>query len=86
MSDRFEGNQPGLQSPVTTIFEVTPDDFVDLPETTRCINVAATGAVRVTTIDGANGTIYVAAGIPFPLRASRIWATGTTATGIVGMV
>lgn len=86
MADRFENYSNSLTSPATILLEVTPSDVADLSATSRAINVAAAGSVRVTTSGGSTATIYVAAGVGFPVRATRIWATGTTATGIVAMV
>jgi len=83
MADKFQGYTEGLNSPPSHLKAVTPDDVNDLPDASRCINVAESGAVRVTTVSGDTETIYVAAGITFPVRAARIWATGTTATGIM---
>ena len=47
--------------------------------------MAQTGTVRVVTAGGDTADIYIAAGIAFPVRATRVMATGTTATGICGM-
>ncbi|MCH2165776.1 MAG: hypothetical protein MK098_14160 [Marinovum sp.] len=43
------------------------------------------GTVRVTTVDGSELTVNVAAGVIFPIRAKRIWATGTTALNIAAL-
>lgn len=83
MADLFDGFQTGLQSPATHLSPVTPDDGTDLPMSSRAINVAETGTVQVTTVGGSTATIYVSAGVAFPIRARRIWASGTTATGLV---
>lgn len=85
MSDIFQNHQASLQSPASRVFAITPDDGADLAVATRAINVAAAGIVRVQTVAGDVGDVFVAAGIPFPVRAVRIHATGTTATGIVGL-
>lgn len=85
MTDMFEHHQPGLESPATHVFAIIPDDGTDLAATTRAINVAAAGTVRLTTAAGDTADVFVAAGIPFPVRARRIHATGTTATGLVGL-
>ena len=85
MTDTFSGHATGLESPASRISAVVPSDSNDLPFVSRALNVATAGAIRVTTRDGDTGTVFVAAGIAFPLRAARIWATGTTATGIVAM-
>lgn len=82
MIDKFQTYTESLSSPPQHLLSVIPDDANDLPTASRCINVQATGTIRVTTVAGDTGTILVAAGITFPIRAKRIWATGTTATGI----
>jgi len=64
---------------------VTPNDSTDLTNVTRAINVAAAGNVAIDTEAGDSVTLYVAAGIAFPVNARRIKATGTTATGIVAL-
>ncbi len=85
MADHFANFTPGLSSPATDLAEITPSNTQDLAKTSRALNVGAAGFVRVTTTDGTTASIYVAAGIAFPVRATRIWQTGTTATGIVAM-
>lgn len=85
MPDLFADFRPGLESPASRLAAVTPSDSVDLAVTSRAINVAAAGNVRVTTSGGDTVTVHIAAGIAFPVRAQRIWATGTTATGLVVM-
>lgn len=85
MTDRFASYTPGLEAPAQDVFEVTPNDTTDLPQATRAINVSLSGAVRLTSVSGTTATVFVAAGVAFPVRAQRIFATGTSATGIVGM-
>ena len=41
--------------------------------------------MQVTTKSGTIGRVFVIAGAPFPIRATRIWASGTTATDIVAL-
>lgn len=71
--------------PATTVFDITPDDAQDLARITTALNVATPGTVRVTTEEGSTADITVHPGIAFPVRARRIWHTGTTATGIRGL-
>lgn len=80
--NRFSSYARSPDLPASTALSVTPDDAADLPEVTLAINVAAPGTVRVTTQEGDVVDVAIAAGVAFPLRVSRIWATGTTATGI----
>lgn len=85
MADKFKSYAEGLNSPPQHLAAVIPSDTADIPTASRGLNVATSGAVRVTTVAGDTLTIFVAAGIVFPVRANRIWFTGTTATGIVVM-
>jgi len=85
MSDVFARHRSGLESPAAHLAAVTPDDAADLAVASRALNVAGSGSVRLTTTGGSTGTVYVSAGAAFPVRARRVWATGTTATGIVAM-
>ncbi|MEM9756716.1 MAG: hypothetical protein AAF914_12015 [Pseudomonadota bacterium] len=85
MADKFANHHTGLESPATSLASVTPDDGTDLPNVSRAIAVATSGMVRVTAADGTQGEVFVAAGVPFPIRVARVWATGTTATGIVAL-
>ena len=85
MADTFKNHQPGLESPAIRLITVTPDDAKDLAVATRAISVGGDGFVKLTTVAGDTGRIFVGAGGPFPIRAARIWATGTTATDIVGL-
>ncbi|WP_375262431.1 hypothetical protein [Palleronia sp.] len=85
MTDTFSSHMPGLSSPAESITSIVPDDNVDLPYATRAINVSNTGNVRITTVSGTTETLFIAAGIAFPVRAKRVWFTGTDAAGIRGL-
>ena len=85
MSDPFEHHTNGLESPATALAPVIPDDTTDLVTPSRALNVAQAGFVRVTTTEGSEATLYIAAGLAFPVRVRRVWATGTTATDIVAL-
>lgn len=79
---------PELNSPAVHAALVTPSDATDLVNITRYIAISAAGTIKVTTMGGETVTIpsgAFAAGQLIPLRVSRIWATGTTATGIVAL-
>ena len=71
--------------PSGTAAAITPDDASDLPQVTVALNVATHGSVRVTTRDGSVTDVTIAPGYAFPLRVTRVWESGTTATGICGL-
>lgn len=85
MNDIFEGFTSGLESPATRLEAVMPNDSEDLASVSRALNVATSGSVRVTTLGDSTETLHIIAGIAFPVRVRRVWATGTTATGIVAL-
>lgn len=85
--DPFSSHAAAPGQPATSIVEIVPDDGGEgLPQVLSGLNVETPGLVRVTTRNGATGTVFVAAGVVFPLRVTKVWATGTTATGIRGLV
>lgn len=86
MSDPFDSHSQSLESPATILVPVTPDDATDLSTPSRALNAAGSGYVRVTTTGGTTATLFIAAGIGFPVRATRVWASGTTATGLTAML
>lgn len=76
----------GLESSARGIVLVTPSNDTDLVTATRGVSFAVAGDLKVTTVAGETVTIpsgALAAGGIHPIRVVRIFATGTTATGIV---
>jgi hypothetical protein len=87
MPDRFAQTASSLSTPATHAFPITPADLADLPETTRGIYVGGSGALAVRMPSGAVITFPgVPQGTVLRLRADRVLSTGTTATGLVGLV
>lgn len=72
-------------NPGDDIFPITPHDTNDLAVTTRALVIAVGGDVALITKSGQSRTVTVPAGV-LPVRATRVLATGTTATGISGIV
>lgn len=66
---------------------ITPSDTVDLPGLTEALWIGATGDIAVVMANNVMPVVIAAvpAGSWLPLTARRINATGTTATGIVGL-
>ncbi len=86
MCDPFANRMRTPGDPAVSAFAIAPDDGTDLAQPTTAINVTTPGKVHVTTVDGTEGTITIHPGQAFPIRAARVWNTGTTATGITGLV
>lgn len=78
-----------LTGPIQTGYAITPSDTLDVSITTRGLYVGVAGDVKVTLAANATGSSVVlkglASGIIHPIGVRRIYATGTTATDIVGL-
>jgi hypothetical protein len=74
----------GINS-ASSVWIVAPSDSVDLAYTTRAIRVTVGGAVKINTLAGDTVVCAFLDGETRAIRATRIWATGTTATGLEGM-
>ena len=78
---------PGLTSPITRSEEIAPSDAADLGFVTRAVWVGTGGNVRVRMQHDAEPITLtgVGDGTFLPMRVVQVYATGTTATGIVGL-
>ncbi|MFV0491255.1 MAG: hypothetical protein ACK5M4_05515 [Pseudorhodobacter sp.] len=86
MADDFKTHQSNLTSPAATAAEISPHNSQPLARSTRAIYVGGGGDLRVTFVDGGTVTLSaVPGGAIYPLRLSHVLATGTTATGLVGL-
>lgn len=77
-----------VRGPLSTdpgvLFNFTPNDSVDLPHDTRGLIVGTAGNVKLTDVYGLTDTFALPVG-QYPIRIVRVWSTGTTATGLVGI-
>jgi hypothetical protein len=67
-------------------FAITPDDAVNFTKIPREIIVGTAGNIVVVKFDNSTVTIAAVAGQTITQICKRINATGTTATGLVGIV
>jgi hypothetical protein len=79
----------GLEASPAYAFAITTSNTVDLPHATTGIWVGVTGAIKVDMVgDGTgNGGTVTFSAVPvgwFVVRATRVYATGTTATTLIG--
>lgn len=88
-TDTFAGIPPGLMDqPATQAFDAfaAKSDSVDLTIATRGIYTGSGGTMKVTMLGGTAVTfVSVPAGSLLPLRISRLWSTGLTATDVLGL-
>jgi hypothetical protein len=84
MVDRYAGMGGDLMSPSGDAAAVVPSDTADFPNAPRRLWIGGAGNVTINTLAGHSVTYTgVPAGAYLNIRASRVFATGTTATNIV---
>lgn len=81
--DKFRLFGASVTAPAEQAEAVTASDTQDLARMTRAVYVGTPGDLRVTMKSGETITLVGAPSGWHPLRASRVWATGTTAANIV---
>ncbi len=87
MTDRYKNTSTGLSSPALDAFAITPNDATDILEVTRALYVGGSGDITLVTKGGTQVTfVGISAGAFLPIRASRVLATGTSSTNIVGLI
>lgn len=65
---------------------ITPSDSVDLADPVSGIYCGGTGNITVDMVDGTNVTFTaVQVGSVLKIAATRVYSTGTSATGLVGL-
>ena len=72
-------------SPADYGFEITPSDSEDLLRITRSVYAAGGGVIKWHNSGAAEQHTTVEDGERVPIKARRILATGTTATGLEGL-
>ncbi len=84
--DPFKDYSDSLTSPIRSAQSVTPNDTGDLTVLPRALYVGVGGDLHVTMAGGQEVTYAaVPAGTLLPVRAARVWATGTEASAILAM-
>ncbi len=83
--DEYPHTRNSLTAPARAGAEVTPSDTVDLPALTRALYVGTAGDIRVTLASNDTVTFKGVETGFMPIRARRVFATGTTASDIVGV-
>lgn len=86
MADAFSSYTGGLTAPASRALAITPSDSVSMAHASRAIYVGQAGNLTVRLVSGDEVTLAnVIAGMVYPLRATHVLASGTTATGLVGL-
>lgn len=84
MPDPFSSNS-NVDAPALGGLNITPAD-TPLATPVRALRVVTGGVVKVTGYDGSVWLANFLDGETRPLRVRQVWATGTTASGIEGMI
>ncbi len=84
IDDNWSGVFSPIFGPATRAATVTPNDSLDLSEVCTALYVGVSGDVRLITHNFDTVTFVAAIGI-LPIRARRIFATGTTASSILAL-
>lgn len=87
MTDAFGIEPDRVERPSRNSFAITPhatNPVIPLP---KGIYVGGAGNITLRTVDGTADVVLnnVPAGVILPVRAQFVRATGTTATGLVGL-
>lgn len=75
----------GAGEPATGWIAVTPSDTANLPVWPRGLYIGGTGGLRVLSARGEDVSFAAAAVGYHAIRPVRVYATGTTATGIIAL-
>lgn len=84
-TDNFSEYSPGLDSPYENAFAITPHDTNDLAYATRALYVGVTGTLKVDLVGGDTVTLTALPVGVIRLRATRVYDTGTDASGLIGL-
>lgn len=86
IKDAFSKHSRSLTSPPEDAVAIIPDDTQLLAQVTRAVFVGGEGDLRVQMLAGGVVTLAaIPAGAMLPLRVRQVFATGTTATALVGL-
>jgi len=85
MPDKFASHADGLTTPAQDFVAITPNDAADLADRPKALYIGGAGTLVLRNAAGASVAFAVQAGSVLPVRPNRVMATGTTATGIVGL-
>lgn len=85
VSDPYANTFAEVSAPADRWATVTPSDANDLDTVPKALRIGSAGNVKLAGSDGVAVMFSVSTGEILPLRARRVHATGTTATGIVAL-
>ena len=85
-TDIFAIERADKADPADHAFAVAPDDAAELAYATRALYIGGAGALKVDMLGGETVTFAtVPAGSMLAIRVKKVYATGTTATSLIGL-
>jgi hypothetical protein len=85
-TDTFSSYGEWLDSPAKNAATVTPNDGADLPNASRALYIGSTGNIKVDMVGGQTVTFSgLPTGMMLPIRVTRVYSTGTTASSIIAL-
>lgn len=88
-TNNFSQNGNATLAPYTRAVTITPSDTADLTEVPRALQIhgslASTPVKVMMQGDTVAVTFQLQTGFIFPLRVSRVYATGTSATTVIAL-
>ena len=83
----FKKESNHLESPARSAAAITPSDGADLTETTRAIYIGGNGDITVDMDGDGVGILFqnVVSGTILPLRITKVYLTGTSATSLIAL-
>jgi hypothetical protein len=86
MTGLVMGQPVDPDAPASKAFAITPNDSTDLTVSTRAVYVGTAGNLSVILTDDSAAVTLTNCAVGYhPLKCKRVRATGTTATGLVGL-
>jgi len=86
MGSRDNAHLPNtLEMPAVHAAVITPNDSTDLTNFPRALVIGTGGTLKVDTVGGETAIILTVVSSILPLMVTRVYATDTTATDIVGL-
>ena len=85
MADPYASYASWAPGTVNNAAVVVPSDTADLPIVATMLGIGVGGLIKVTTAGGQTVSLTVTPMYLVPVRVVRVWATGTTASGIVAL-
>lgn len=85
--DKFAAYVDSATNPARQLRAITPSDTENIPFVAKGIFVGTGGTISILAVGDTEAvTLTVQDGAILPIRARRINATGTTATGLVALI